>query len=58
MTLYALEPGRVVVSREKLSPYPSSPLYDYVSGGRTIYKLFYNVIPDPQPQVFKLVSQT
>ncbi|KAK2155096.1 hypothetical protein LSH36_249g01090 [Paralvinella palmiformis] len=58
LTLFALEAGRIVMSREKLSPYPSSPLYDYINNGKTIYKLFYNVIPDPQPKIFKLVSRT
>ena len=57
MTLFALEAGRVVVSLDKLYPYPDSPNYELVKKGKDIYKKFYHVIPEPQPQVFKLVSQ-
>jgi hypothetical protein len=58
MTLFALEPGRVMVSCDTLSPYPSSPLYPAVSMGKVVRKRFYHVIPEePQEPRFKLVSQ-
>ena len=57
LTLFALEPGRVVTSSEQLSPYPYSQLYPAVKAGRVVYKKFFHVIPDKQKQEFKLVSQ-
>ncbi len=57
LTLFALEPGRVVVSEEVLSPYPHSPLYPAVQAGRVFTKLFYHVIPETQHCRFKLISQ-
>ena len=59
MSLYAIGSGRVVVSCEQLSPYPSSPLYPAVQQGRVVYKRFYHVVPEePQEARFKLVTQT
>ncbi|XP_064617833.1 large ribosomal subunit protein bL27-like [Liolophura sinensis] len=56
-TLTALEDGQVIVTCEKLSPYPDSPLYEPVSQGLTVYKKFFHVLPVPQHGKFKLVSQ-
>ena len=58
LTLFAMEAGRVIVTCEKLSPYPESALYPAVQAGRVVYKKFYNVLPEPQEAKFKLVSQT
>ena len=57
-TLYALCDGVVVVSGEKLNPYPDSPLYERVKSGISIYKKFYHVYPVPVHAKFKLVSMT
>ena len=57
LTLFALEAGRVMLTVEKLSPYPSSPLYPAVKAGREVLRKFYHVIPEPQRVTFKLVSQ-
>ncbi|KAK2182651.1 hypothetical protein NP493_342g00020 [Ridgeia piscesae] len=57
LTLFALEQGRVIVTVEKLSPYPNSPLYPAVKAGRVVLRKFYHVIPEPQRETFKLVSQ-
>lgn len=48
----------VVISGEKLSPYPDSPLYERVKNGVEIYRKFYNVYPVPVHAKFKLVSLT
>merc|ERR1712018_470375 len=58
LTLFALEKGEVVITCEKLSPYPKSPLYPSVKSGRVVYKRFYHVIPEEQKPLFRLVSQT
>lgn len=55
--MYALEPGKVEITVEELSPYPHSPLYPAVQAGRVVKKLFYHVIPEKQEPKFKLVSQ-
>ena len=58
MTLYALEPGRVMVSCETLSPYPNSPLYPAISQGKVVRKRFFHVVPEhPQEARFRLVTQ-
>lgn len=57
-TLYALCDGTVVVSCEKLNPYPDSPLYQRIKDGMTIYKKFWNVYPTPVHAKFKLVSES
>merc|ERR1712018_300117 len=57
-TLFALEPGNVIITTETLSPRPESPLYAAVKGGRVVNKRFYNIIPEEQKALFKLVSQT
>ena len=41
---------------EELNPYPDSPLHAAVQNGERIFRLFIHVIPEPQPQQFKLVS--
>jgi len=53
-----LSDGKVVVSCEKLNPYPDSPLYQRVQDGMTIYKKFWNVYPTPLHAKFKLVSES
>ena len=57
-SLVAMEAGRVIISKEKLSPYPRSPLYNLVSKGSVFEKIFFHVIPDEQEKRFRLVSQT
>jgi len=59
LTLFALQPGRVMITREKLSPKPGSLLKPATDAGEEMYKYFFHVIPiDPQPGLFRLVSQT
>ena len=58
-TLFALRAGRIVISREKLSPKPGSHLKPMTDAGEEFYKYFFHVVPiDPQPGIFRLVSQT
>merc|ERR1711868_31239 len=57
-TLFALVPGHVIITTEQLKPRPESPLYDAVKNGRVVKKRFYNIIPEEQKPLFKLVSQT
>jgi len=58
-TLFALRPGRVVISRERLSPKPDSQLKPATEAGEEFYKYFFHIVPiDPQPGLFRLVSQT
>jgi large subunit ribosomal protein L27 len=56
-TLYSMTDGKVVVTSEKLSPYPDSPLYEPVKNGVIIYKKFFNVLPTPLHGKFRLVTQ-
>ena len=56
-TLYAMTDGKVVVTSEKLSPYPDSPLYEPVKAGVVIYKKFFNILSTPLHGKFRLVSQ-
>ncbi|XP_048760654.1 39S ribosomal protein L27, mitochondrial-like [Ostrea edulis] len=56
--LIALTDGTVIVTCEKLNPYPDSPLYGAIQNGLDIYKKFFHVIPIPLKAKFKLVSQT
>ena len=57
LTLFALRPGRVMISREKLCPKPNSQLKRATDAGEEFYKYFFHVVPiDPQPGLFKLVS--
>ena len=59
LTLFALRPGRVLISREKLCPKPDSLLRPYADVGEDLHKYFFHVVPiDPQPGLFRLVSQT
>ncbi|ESO10984.1 hypothetical protein HELRODRAFT_156339 [Helobdella robusta] len=58
-TLYSLCPGHVFISKETLSPYSTSPLYNAVKAGRIFEKYFFHVVPDKkQSQTFNLVSYT
>jgi len=58
LTLFALRPGRVMITRETLAPYPNSPLYPAVKAGRIFQKYFFHVIPLEAQQIgrFKLIS--
>ncbi|KAJ2950767.1 hypothetical protein O0L34_g9031 [Tuta absoluta] len=59
-TLFAMMPGKVIVTCEKFDPDWEHPWVQRFYGGRegqTIYKKYYNVIPEPQHQRFKLVDQ-
>ena len=57
-SLYALCEGEVVISGEKLNPYPDSPLYNKVKSGVEIYKRFFHIVPVKTHAKFKLVSLT
>lgn len=57
-TLYALRDGIVVVSCEKLNPFPDSPLYERVKNGLEICKKFWNIYPTPVHPKFKLISES
>lgn len=56
-TLYAMTDGKVVVTCEKLSPYPDSPLYEPVKSGVLIFKKFFNILSTPLHGKFRLLSQ-
>jgi len=58
LTLFALRPGRVMITKEKLAPYPHSPLYPAVRAGRVFQKFFFHIVPVDEPILgrFKLVS--
>lgn len=56
-TIYAMTDGKVVITCEKLSPYPDSPLYESVKSGLVIYKKFFNILATPLHGKFRLVSQ-
>ncbi|KAL5019202.1 hypothetical protein ScPMuIL_004924 [Solemya velum] len=56
-TLYASCDGKVIVSCEKLSPFPESPLYTAVKNGVVIQKKFFNVLPTPLHGKFRLKKQ-
>ncbi|XP_049865427.1 50S ribosomal protein L27 [Pectinophora gossypiella] len=59
-TLFAMEAGKVVVTCEKFDPYYGHPWVQRFYGGREgqiIYKKYYNVIPEPQHQRFKLIEE-
>ena len=59
LSLYALRPGRIMISREKLTPKPDSQLKPATDAGEAFYKYFFHVIPiDPQPGLFRLTSLT
>ncbi|KAL5234325.1 hypothetical protein ACI65C_001735 [Semiaphis heraclei] len=58
-TLFALEQGTVVVSCEKMDPNWNHTWVQRFYGsrkGQTIYKKFFNIIPKPQHNRFKLVE--
>ena len=48
--------GHVLITMEKLSPYPDSPLYKYVAAGNVIERKFIHVIPTPRKGNYKLVD--
>ncbi|KAL0839401.1 hypothetical protein ABMA28_016126 [Loxostege sticticalis] len=59
-TLFAMEAGRVVVTCEKFDPNWDHTWVQRIYGGReeqTIYKKYFNVIPEPQHQRFKLIDE-
>lgn len=56
-TLYSMTDGKVVVTCEKLAPFPNSPLYEPVKTGVVIYKKFFNILATPLHGKFRLVSQ-
>ncbi|XP_063636393.1 large ribosomal subunit protein bL27m [Cydia splendana] len=59
-TLFAMEPGKVVVTCERFDPNWEHTWVQRVYGGReqqTIYKKYFNVIPESQHQRFKLVDE-
>lgn len=58
-TLYAMEPGKVVVTCEKINPNMEIGWCKVHYGGReksVIYKKHFNIIPDPQDNKFVLVD--
>lgn len=40
--------GHVLITLEKLQPYPDSPLYEYVSSGNFVERKFIHVIASPK----------
>ncbi|CAG9134628.1 hypothetical protein JYU34_009213 [Plutella xylostella] len=59
-TLFAIEAGKVVVTCEKFEPNWEHSWVQRNYAGRhqqTIYKKYYNVIPEPQHSRFKLVDE-
>ncbi|XP_052889665.1 50S ribosomal protein L27 [Anopheles moucheti] len=59
-TLFAMEHGKVYVSCEKIDPnWDHTWIQRCYAGreGQTIYKKFFNVVPEPQHQRFKLIDE-
>ncbi|KOB65832.1 Ribosomal protein L27 [Operophtera brumata] len=59
-TLFAMEPGKVVVTCEKFDPNWDHTWVQRLYAGRTqqtILKKYFNVIPEPQHQRFRLVDE-
>lgn len=58
-TLFALEAGKVVVSCEIMDPNWDHTWIQRIYNGRkgqTIYKKYFNIIPEPQHNRFRLVD--
>lgn len=58
-TLYALEPGKVVVTCEKINPNMKHRWCQINYAGRedcVIYKKYFNVIPEKQHDRFKVID--
>lgn len=59
-TLFALEPGRVVVTCEEIDPNWNHTWIQRIYAGRedqTIYKKHFNVLPLTQHNRFKLINE-
>lgn len=59
-TLFAMEAGKVVVTCEKFDPFWEHTWVQRIYSGRedqTIYKKYFNVIPEPQHNRFKLIDE-
>lgn len=59
-TLFAIEAGKVVVTCEEFDPNWEHTWVKRIYSGRedqTIFKKYYNVIPEPQHARFKLVDE-
>ncbi|ESP03768.1 hypothetical protein LOTGIDRAFT_230099 [Lottia gigantea] len=56
-SLEAMCDGVVMITSEKLSPLPNSPLHDIVQSGTVINKKFYHVYRTPLHAKFKLVDE-
>lgn len=48
--------GHVLITLEKLTPYPDSPLSKYVEAGNTVERKFVHVITPPRKGVYTLVE--
>jgi hypothetical protein len=46
-----------LITLEKLSPYPDSPLYEYVKAGNVVERKFIHVIAPPKKGKYNLVDQ-
>ncbi len=55
-SLKALMPGHVVITLEKISPYPDSKLYPYVAAGNLVERKFISVIAPEREGNYKLVE--
>ncbi|KAF6017536.1 MRPL27 [Bugula neritina] len=56
MTLNAMVDGKVLITKEKLNPYPDSPIYSGVQNGEVIERVFVHVLPFKQENRFRLIS--
>ncbi|CAG4940339.1 unnamed protein product [Colias eurytheme] len=59
-TLFAMEAGKVVITCEKFDPNWDHTWVQRIYGGRTdqtIYKKYFNIIPKPQHNRFKLIDE-
>lgn len=59
-TLFALEHGKVYVTCEKINPNWNHSWIQRNYAGRenqTIYKKYFNVVPEKQHELFKLVDE-
>jgi hypothetical protein len=55
-SLKSLIPGHVVITLEKLSPYPDSKLYSYVADGNLVERKFISIIAPEREGKYKLVE--
>lgn len=59
-SLYSMEPGKVVITSEKVDPNWNNYWVQRSFGGRegtVFYKKYFNILPYPQHRRFKLIDE-